>query len=218
MRLFSSFFFAAAIFFYVFCATNFHTVIAEENKFLFDMINKIVWIAFIVDYIVMLFLSRNKLHFFKSHLFHLIVVAVPFLRVLRIAMLVLMLNNVLGVIKNRVLVSVPIYISIAATLFVFIGSASVFDAEYDLENSNIRTSEDAIWWAVVTMFTVGYGDKFPISTEGRIYAVGLMLVGITIVGTITATFAGWLISQLREVESENQKILAKIEEINSKLS
>lgn len=193
-------------------------MIAEENKFLFDMINKIVWIAFIVDYIVMLFLSRNKLHFFKSHLFHLIVVAVPFLRVLRIAMLVLMLNNVLGVIKNRVLVSVPIYISIAATLFVFIGSASVFDAEYDLENSNIRTSEDAIWWAVVTMFTVGYGDKFPISTEGRIYAVGLMLVGITIVGTITATFAGWLISQLREVESENQKILAKIEEINSKLS
>lgn len=209
--------FLSLFYLYVFCAGNFHLEIAERNQNLFETINSTTWLIFLFDYVVMLMLSKNKIEFVKIHVFHLVVIAVPFLRALRLALLILMLGNLLGFLKNRILVSIPIYVSVASALSVLIGAALVFDAEYQLENGNIRTPQDALWWASVTIFTVGYGDKFPVSGEGRFYAVALMLIGITIIGTVTATFAGWLVSKLSEVESENEKILTKLEEISSRL-
>lgn len=206
------------VFLYLFVSTNFHLQIAVQNQSLFEFGNIVVWGLFALDYLVMFVLSPNKLKFVREHKIHLLVVFVPFLRVLRIGLLIVMLTSILGQLKNRILISVPIYTFTATTLFTLIGAASVFDAEYQSENGNIKTPQDAMWWAAVTIFTVGYGDKFPVTGEGRIYGVGLMLCGIAIVGTVTATFAGWLISQIREVESENNKILNKLEAIEKKLS
>lgn len=93
----------------------------------------------------------------------------------------------------------------------------MYDSEYLNNNSNIKTPSDAIWWAIVTIFTVGYGDKFPITAEGRLYATGLMICGIAVVGSVTATFATWLVSQVREVETEQKMIIDKLNEISQKL-
>lgn len=206
------------VFLYLYVASNFHFAIAEENRRLFEVANNLIWGIFAFDYLIMLFLSPNKLSFVRDHKIHLLVVFVPFLRVLRIGLLIVMLTSLLGQLKNRILISVPAYTLTATTLFTLIGAASVYDAEYQTENGNIKSPQDALWWAAVTIFTVGYGDRFPVTSEGRIYGVGLMLCGIAIVGTVTATFAGWLISQIREVESENSKILSKLEAIEKKLS
>lgn len=208
----------SVIFLYLYVATNFHFSIVQENKTLFETANNLIWAIFAADYLVMLLLSPNKKNFIRGHKIHLLVVFVPFLRVLRIGLLIVMLTSLLGQLKNRILVSVPAYTLTATSLFTLIGAASVFDAEYQAENGNIKTPQDALWWAAVTIFTVGYGDKFPVTGEGRIYGVGLMLCGIAIVGTVTATFASWLISQIREVESENSKILSKLEAIEKKLN
>jgi voltage-gated potassium channel len=162
-------------------------------------------------------LSDSRKSFIRSHFLDLIVVALPFLRVLRIGLLVLMLVKMLGQLKNRILISVPVYALVTSILFVTLGAASVYDAEYQAEGSNIRSIEDSFWWAAVTIFTVGYGDRFPVTTEGRIYGVALMACGIAIVGTITATLAGWLISQIKEVESENKKLLDSLNRIEEKL-
>ena len=56
-------------------------------------------------------------------------------------------------------------------------------------NCNIKTAEDAIWWGYSTMATVGYGDKFPITTEGRILAMVLMRYGVGLFGSLTAYIA-----------------------------
>lgn len=206
------------VFLYLYVSSNFHFAIAENNQSLFEVANNLVWGIFALDYLIMLFLSTNKINFVRDHKIHLLVVFVPFLRVLRIGLLIVMLASLLGQLKNRILISIPAYTLTATTLFTLIGAASVYDAEYQTENGNIKTPQDALWWAAVTIFTVGYGDKFPVTGEGRIYGVGLMLCGIAIVGTVTATFAGWLISQIREVESENSKILSKLEAIEKRLS
>ena len=210
--------FLSLIFLYLYVATNFHFLIVQENKTLFEVANNLIWAIFAADYLVMLLLSPNKRSFIRGHKVHLLVVFVPFLRVLRIGLLIVMLTSLLGQLKNKILISVPAYTLTATSLFTLIGAASVFDAEYQAENGNIKTPQDALWWAAVTIFTVGYGDKFPVTGEGRIYGVGLMLCGIAIVGTVTATFASWLISQIREVESENSKILSKLEAIEKKLN
>jgi voltage-gated potassium channel len=60
-------------------------------------------------------------------------------------------------------------------------------------NSNIRSAEDAIWWSYVTMTTVGYGDKFPVITEGRIIAAVLMTAGVGLFGTFTANVSSWFV-------------------------
>ena len=73
---------------------------------------------------------------------------------------------------------------------VIFGSISILLVEND-PASNIKSAEDAIWWALVTVTTVGYGDKFPVTTEGRIIGVALMFVGVGLFGTFTGYVASW---------------------------
>ena len=63
------------------------------------------------------------------------------------------------------------------------------DVERGAHGANITTFGDALWWAMTTVTTVGYGDQFPVTTTGRIVAAALMLVGISLLGLITATVA-----------------------------
>lgn len=72
-------------------------------------------------------------------------------------------------------------------------AATVLDAERNVPDSNIATFPDALWWAVTTVTTVGYGDRFPVTGEGRLVGVVLMVVGIAVFGSITAALAGRLI-------------------------
>ena len=75
---------------------------------------------------------------------------------------------------------------------------------------NIQNAEDAMWWAVSTMTTVGYGDRYPISSEGRIVAVFLMGAGVGVFGTLSGLAASWFLSPAAE-EAESE--LAEIREL-----
>jgi len=81
-------------------------------------------------------------------------------------------------------------VSLIALLMIIFGSISILQVEVD-PNSNIKSAEDAIWWAFVTITTVGYGDKYPITTEGRIIAAFLMVTGVGLFGTFTGFIAAW---------------------------
>jgi voltage-gated potassium channel len=69
--------------------------------------------------------------------------------------------------------------------------------EVHAKGSNIHGFADALWWAVVTVTTVGYGDKFPVTAAGRGVAVVLMLVGIGLIGVLTATVSSFFVSEQR---------------------
>ena len=83
-------------------------------------------------------------------------------------------------------------------------SAAVLQFETDPE-SNIKTGEDAIWWAFATITTVGYGDYFPVTSEGRFIAAILMFAGVGLFGTFSAVLAAWF---LASEEDEGQAALA----------
>ena len=74
---------------------------------------------------------------------------------------------------------------IIAILLLIFSSIAILQVEHD-PHSNIKTAGDALWWAYVTITTVGYGDRYPVTSEGRILAAVLMTAGVGLFGTFTA--------------------------------
>ena len=102
--------------------------------------------------------------------------------------------------KNRLAVLVKratrsrTYPVIAIILLVFLlSSLGVLFFEYGV-NQGFANMWDAIWWTLVTAATVGYGDKVPLTTGGRLVAILVMLLGIGLLGMITGRIASWLVA------------------------
>jgi voltage-gated potassium channel len=94
-----------------------------------------------------------------------------------------------------------VYISGAVPLVVFVAALASLDAERSNPDANITTFGDALWWSCTTITTVGYGDFFPVTAQGRFIAVALMIAGITMLGVVTAALASWFIERLGHVEA-----------------
>jgi voltage-gated potassium channel len=108
------------------------------------------------------------------------------------------------------------YVLLVACGTVVLGAVAMFALEAD-ENKNIRHFGDALWWAITTVTTVGYGDIFPVTPEGRLVAVVLMLTGIGVIGVFTATVASLLFQEQQTENPETTEILARLERIEKAL-
>ncbi|SDP19185.1 voltage-gated potassium channel [Nakamurella panacisegetis] len=162
------------------------------------------WLVFVVDFLGRIWFAERRGHYLVRHLPDLLVLAVPILRplrLLRLLVLVKVLNRQAG---NALRGRVAIYVGAAAVTVIFCAALAVLDAERGRPGANIATFGDAAWWAVTTVMTVGYGDRYPVTVEGRFVAVGLMVAGIALIGVVTASFATWLIDKVRQVEAESR--------------
>jgi voltage-gated potassium channel len=86
----------------------------------------------------------------------------------------------------------------------------VLDVERSSPDANITDFGDAIWWAVTTMTTVGYGDRYPVTGIGRIVAFALMVGGIALLGTVTATLASWLVENVEAEKEQSEDLQATV--------
>lgn len=86
---------------------------------------------------------------------------------------------------------------IIAIMLIIFSAIAILQVETD-PNSNIKTAEEAIWWAYVTITTVGYGDKFPVTTEGRLIACVLMTAGVGLFGTFSGFVASWFVGDTKK--------------------
>lgn len=100
---------------------------------------------------------------------------------------------------------------LACFFLLFIGSAAILIFEQPV-NDNISDAGQAMWWAVVTMTTVGYGDAYPITTEGRLVAIILMVAGVGLFGTLSGLLASWLIRT--EDDGTNDQVAALRQEVH----
>ncbi len=85
--------------------------------------------------------------------------------------------------------SAVLYISLLLLIF---SSITILNVE-NTDESNIRTAEDALWWSFETLTALGYGDMYPVTTEGRIVAAILMIAGVGLFGTLAGFLASWFI-------------------------
>jgi voltage-gated potassium channel len=125
-----------------------------------------------------------------------VILALPVLRPLRLLRLLTLLQLMKNFAGHALRGRVVTYAIGGAVLSVYVGALAVLDAEQDAPGSNIRTFGDALWWAVVTVTTVGYGDHYPVTLVGRCVAVVLMVGGLGLLGVITAAIASWLVEQV----------------------
>ena len=112
---------------------------------------------------------------------------------------------------------------LAAVGLLFLGAWLVLLFEKNAAGSNIHSYHDALWWAVVTVTTVGYGDRFPLTEGGRAVAVILMLVGIGLIGVLTATVASFFVAEHTDankdlLKASHEDLGARLDEIDSRLA
>lgn len=159
-----------------------------------------VWAVFAIDFVIRIVLADERGRYVRSHWYDVAVIALPLLRPLRLLRLLALARIFHRSAAGSLIGRVTTYVVGSAVMAMGIAAVAILDVEQDVDGSNIRTFGDALWWSAATVTTVGYGDHFPVTTQGRFIAVALMVVGIATVGAITAAVAAWMVEQVREAE------------------
>lgn len=166
-----------------------------------DVLVNIEWAltgVFALEYGVRLWAAPSRVKYFKSAIVDLISILPPvrgarLLRLLRLLRVASALNLALGTTRLGAQALTILRIAVIWVAVVVISALGMYLAEFG-ENPNVRTFWDALWWAIVTITTVGYGDVSPATAEGRLAAGVLMVLGIAFFSFLTATFTAALTS------------------------
>lgn len=183
-----------------------------------------IWAAFVVEYGVRLWLAPAKWDFVKRNKIDLLVIVLPFLRPLRVmrsarALRVLRAARVVAFVgrgfdaATDVLTRHKLHYAIAVTAAVVFGGALLVETfERGAPAANITSLPDALWYAITTVTTVGYGDRFPTTPAGRGVGVVLMVVGIALFGFLAGSLATFFLER-----REEQEVDPKLDEIAQRL-
>lgn len=177
----------------------------EETSRLLQVFDFAICLVFFLDFCIQFYQADNKWKFMRWGWIDL-VASIPMIdafrvgrlfRLIRILRIVkafkslkefldsFFLNKAKGTLNSAMII---------ATLMVLFASITILQVENHPE-SNILTAGDALWWAFVTITTVGYGDFYPVTLEGRLIAAVLMTTGVGLFGTFTAYVASWFVKE-----------------------
>jgi voltage-gated potassium channel len=188
----------AIAFLFTFSYPAFVSETSLQTQKILDVIQWVSWTAFGLDLIYGISNAKNKKTYLKSHVLEIAAVALPFLRPLRLVRIVSFGSLVIQKVAIGRSFGITIRVFITTLFLTYIAAVQITLIERNALNSNIKTFGDGFWWAITTVTTVGYGDRFPTTTEGRFLAVGLMMLGIALIGVISATIAATFVKMMQD--------------------
>jgi voltage-gated potassium channel len=168
-----------------------HLTPAGQTAFL--VANIAIWVAFAVDYFARLYLAPARGRFVRTHVVDLIVVAVPFLRPLRLLRVFGILGEYVSRSRRHLAKRAMVFVAVVAVVAMLAGAAVIFNLEHSKSHANIHSFPDALWWAVGTISTVGT-NAYPTTTAGRIVGALMMVTGVALAGIFTAAIATYFIA------------------------
>jgi voltage-gated potassium channel len=199
--------------------------LSHEVSTLLHDIDYVICFVFFIDFLHRLVTAKNKWEYMRWGWIDLLS-SIPmniFLagRLFRIFQLLRVLRAIRSIkylshyfLKNKIK-SAFTSAAILAFLMIVFCAIGILQVEKNAVGSTIKTAEDALWWAYATITTVGYGDKVPVTSEGRIIAAVLMTVGVGLFGTFTAYVASWFVAR-KEEENDEKENEEKIKETEKK--
>lgn len=198
--------------------------IDPQSRTILDYVDNTICFLFLVDFVICLFRAPEPLKYFYTWGWLDLLSCIPSIEIMRWGRVarIFRVFRVLRAIKSGRLLaqlvlqrrseSTVLAASLVAMLLVFVSSVFILQFETDPQ-SNISTAEDAVWWAFTTITTVGYGDRYPVTPEGRIIAVVLMSAGVGLFGAFSAFLASWFLQS--DISREDQEIAALRQEISA---
>lgn len=183
------------------------------------------YLVFICDYAIQVWLAPVKWRYVARHLPYLFALIFPPLRMY----LLLVISYRLFINKNSSLRDrIGLAAGFAVVVIVVFGALLTWLFEAQDPQANIKTYGEALWWAAVTVTTVGYGDFVPVTVSGRITGTLVFSTGVAAIAVLTATMIGWFNENAKGQRKRKPKqhpskqeeivdLLSKLDEINTRL-
>ena len=202
---------------------------SESTRTILNYADNVVCALFLADFFITLKRARNKRHYLLTWGWIDLLSSIPTIDALRwgrAARVMRILRVLRGVKSARALThfmvgkrteSAVLAAALVALIVMVASSIAVLEFEQP-EGGNIVSAEDAMWWSISTMTTVGYGDRYPITSEGRLVAVFLMATGVGLFGTLSGAVASWFLSPATtEADVDREEIKHLLLEVRSRL-
>lgn len=213
-------------------------VIAEESVsdpeslLLLHIADWIVWFVFVIHYGGMMLLSTDRKGFFRSNLLGLAVIIFSFpvlptildllrlARLVRIARMALVAGRALRALHCVLGRTGVVYVLASTALLILVGSGLLILVEPEKAPGGFM---DGVWWAIVTVTTVGYGDISPSTIGGRLVAVCLMFAGMGLIASLAASLAAYFVEQdegrdITEIREKLDRIENELARLNETLA
>jgi voltage-gated potassium channel len=202
--------------------------VPQEVSKILQVLDIVVCGLFLIDFVIRFSRAESKRKFMKWGWIDLVasIPNIDLLRVGRLARILRIIRLFRGVRAGQKVISLVLQnrpksavasVILSTLLLVSFSSIAILVAE-GVPEANIKTAEDSIWWSITTMTTVGYGDRYPITTEGRMIAIVLMFSGVGLFGTISGLIASVFLGNVASGDSEElRKLLIQTKALNEKL-
>jgi voltage-gated potassium channel len=191
-------------------------------------VDTLVCVLLLSDFGVRFYRAKSKLAFMKWGWIDLIA-SIPNLPILRLGRLVRILriirllrairatHKITSIILRDKIQSGFASVILTSFLLVTFAAIGILICEQQEPRANIKTAEDAIWWSVATITTVGYGDKYPITAEGRVLAMMLMICGAGMFGLVSGLVASSFIGVKKDKTDEKTEIIERLKKLEEKI-
>ena len=190
--------FLALAFLFAYSYPAFVVEVSPSSQSILDGIQWVSWIAFAADLLFGIYKASNKVQFLKRHPLEILAVILPFLRPLRLLRFISFGTLVFEKVNLGKSIAISFKVIVTAIFLTYLAGIEITMAERGEPGATIQNVGDGFWWAITTLTTVGYGDIYPTTTDGRFIAVGLMVTGICVLGVISATVAAWFVKMTQD--------------------
>ncbi len=196
---------ALCVFVLLMLAVDTFAAVDADTAAIFAYADNAICILFLIDFVINLARAERKLKYLVTWGWIDLLSSIPMLdaarwgRAARVLRLLRLLRGVrstkvlLGFMLNRRAEATLLTTAFMGIIFATFASVAIFQFEKAAAEGNIKTAEDAVWWSVVTMATVGYGDKYPVTTEGRLVAMAVMAAGVGLFTAMAGFLSSWFV-------------------------
>ncbi|HCW53063.1 MAG TPA: potassium channel protein [Clostridium sp.] len=190
---------------------GYSTGLSNRNAGIVRILDCMVYWIFVADYVIRFIFCKDKKKFLKYNIIDLIAImplmyisSLKYGNAFKLIRVITYIIRLLSNIKEILFTNGFIYALSIITIITLLGAIGVYLCEVNV-NEGISKFEDALWWSIVTVTTVGYGDVIVITRMGRIIAIMLMFTGVGFISMFTSTMSTYCFAKLKEYD--NRKVI-----------